>query len=71
MWVVYLKTRKFVIVNVHTKDEIEASVPLVDDLKVFELEEVGLFGVPHNYHPVNLGLQFDLLVVVVVHVPFG
>ena len=63
--------KEFVVVDVDTDGEVESGVPFVDDLEVVELEEVSLLGIPHDYHSVDLGLEFDLFGLLVVHEPLG
>jgi hypothetical protein len=64
-----LQVQQFVVVDVDADGEVESGVPFVDDLEVVELHEVGLLGIPHHDHSMDLCLQLHLLGLLVVHEP--
>lgn len=66
-----LQIAQVVVVHVHADAKVQPGVPPVHDLKVPELNEIGVLGVADRHHGVHLLDQLLLLVVVKVHVPLG
>lgn len=69
---------EFIVVDIDAECEVETLISFVDDFEVVELgrgqeylDEVGLLGVTSYNHSVDLGLQTDLLALVIVDEPFG
>jgi hypothetical protein len=75
----YFKMQKFIIIDVDTECKIESSISFVYNFEVMKLrikrkvylKEIGLFGISHDDHSVNLGLKFDFFGLFVVHEPFA
>lgn len=49
--------------------KVEARIAAVDDLKVSELNKVGVLGVAHCHYCMNLLNQLLLLIIVKLHIP--
>lgn len=65
-----LQIGQVVVADVDANAKVEAGVASVHDLEVTELDKVGVLGVAHRHHGVDLLDQLLLLIVIELHVPF-